>query len=178
MPLPLITRFSFTLSGFSPFFKKKGVSSVVQFVVPVRGVCNPREKNSPLPGLTCRWPRYADGAGVDIMLYNLVAHATAGTSNITLGYTNSAGTASRATPATVPANLTSVPIFSVPYSGTAAAKYGPGIPRQSPDAGVRSLQTLTTSGNLSSGAWAVLAYRPLLTLPITTIGVASERDLL
>jgi hypothetical protein len=34
-----------------------------------------------------------------------------------------------------------------------------------------------TSGNLANGALAVLAYKPLLTLPITTIGVASERDL-
>jgi hypothetical protein len=135
------------------------------------------DTGTPVNTLTCRWPRYTDGAGVDVLLYNLVAHATAGTSNITLNYTNAAGTGSRATPATLPANLTTVPLFSIPYSGTAAAKYGPGIPRQSADTGVRSIQSLVTSGNLSNGAWAVLAYRPLLTLPITTIGVASERDL-
>jgi len=135
------------------------------------------DTGTPVNTLTCRWPRYADGAGVDVLAFNLVAHATAGTSNITLNYTNAAGTGSRATPATLPANLTSVPIFSIPYSGTAAGKYGPGIPRQSPDTGVRSIQSLVTSGNLANGAWAVLAYKPLLTLPITTIGVASERDL-
>jgi hypothetical protein len=127
--------------------------------------------------LTCRWPRYSDGAGVDIMLYNTVAQATSGTSNVTLNYTNAAGTGSRQTPSTVPAVLTTVPIFAIPYSGTASAKYGPFIPRQSTDTGVRSMQSLVTSGNLSSGAWAVLAVKPLLTLPITTIGVASERDL-
>ena len=49
VPLPSITRLSLTLSGFSPFFKKKGVSTVVQAVVPVRGVVSSFEKNSPLP---------------------------------------------------------------------------------------------------------------------------------
>ena len=38
IPLPFMTRFSFTLSGFSPFFRKNGVSSVVHSVVPVSGV--------------------------------------------------------------------------------------------------------------------------------------------
>jgi hypothetical protein len=132
---------------------------------------------TPTNTLTCRWPRYSDGAGVDVMLYNLVAQATSGTSNVTLNYTNAAGTGSRATPATLPAVLTTVPLFAIPYSGTAAGKYGPFMPRQSTDTGVQSMQSLVTSGNLSSGAWAVLAVRPLLTLPITTIGVASERDL-
>ena len=36
-PFPFITKLSFTLSGFSPFLKKNGVSSVVQSVVPVSG---------------------------------------------------------------------------------------------------------------------------------------------
>lgn len=132
---------------------------------------------TPTNTLTCRWPRYSTGAGVDIMLYNLVAQATSGTSNVTLNYTNAAGTGSRQTPATVPAVLTTVPLMAIPYSGTAAGKYGPFIPRQSTDTGVQSIQSLVTSGNLSSGAWGVLAVKPLLTLPITTIGVASERDL-
>lgn len=132
---------------------------------------------TPTNTLTCRWPRYATGAGVDVMLFNLVAHATAGTSNITLNYTNAAGTGGKATPATLPANLTTVPIFSVPYSGTASGKYGPFLPRAAGDTGVQSMQSLVTSGNLANGAWAVAAVKPLLTLPITTIGVASERDL-
>jgi hypothetical protein len=96
---------------------------------------------------------------------------------MTLNYTNAAGIGGKATPATLPACLTVVPIFSIPYSGTAAGKYGAAMPRAAGDTGVRSMQSLVTSGNLSSGAWAVLAYKTLLTLPITTIGVASERDL-
>jgi hypothetical protein len=135
------------------------------------------DAGTPANTLTCRWPRYSDGAGVDILCYNLVAQATSGTSNVTLNYTNAAGTGSRQTPATVPAVLTTVPLMAIPYSGTAAGKYGPAIPRQSTDTGVQSIQSLVTASNLSSGAWGVLAYKPLLTLPISTIGVASERDL-
>jgi hypothetical protein len=135
------------------------------------------DNGTPVNTLTCRWPRYSTGAGVDILAYNLVAFGTAGTSNHTINYTNSAGTGSRQTPATLPASPTSVPIFTIPYSGTAAGRYGPGFPRQSTDAGVQSIQSYVTSGNLANGALAVLAYKPLLTLPITTIGVASERDL-
>jgi hypothetical protein len=77
----------------------------------------------------------------------------------------------------LPTSTTTMPILSIPYSGTASGKYGPFIPLQAPDAGIRSIQTLTTVGNLSNGAWGVCLCKPLLTLPITTIGVASERDL-
>ena len=131
---------------------------------------------TPVNTLTCRWPRYADGAGVDLMLYNTVAAATSGSSTIRATYTNAAGTAARVTPATYPASTTVTPLLGVTYSGTAAGKYGPFI-RQAPDTGVQSIQNIITATNLTSGAWAVLAVRPLLTLPITTIGVASERDL-
>jgi len=132
---------------------------------------------TPVNTMTCRWPRYADGAGVDIMLYNTVAAATSGSSNITATYMNSAGVAGKVTPATLPSSTTVTPLLSVTYSGTAAGKYGPFLPRAAGDAGVRALTNLITATNLTSGAWGVLACRPLLTLPITTIGVASERDL-
>jgi hypothetical protein len=132
---------------------------------------------TPVNTLTCRWPRYADGVGVDVMAYLLVATSTAGTSNQTLTYTNAVGTGSKATPATLPVSGTSNPLMCVPYSGTAAGKYGPFMPRASADTGVRSMESWTTASNLANGAYGILAVKPLLTLPITTIGVASERDL-
>jgi hypothetical protein len=132
---------------------------------------------TPANTLTCRWPRYSDGAGVDVLTYNIVNAATSGSATLKLIYTNAAGTGSKETPATLPASTTVTPLLGITYSGTAAGKYGPFLPRAAGDTGVQSMQSLTTVGNLSSGAWGVLAVRPLLTLPITTIGVASERDL-
>jgi hypothetical protein len=113
------------------------------------------------------------------MTYNTVAAATSGASNITVTYTNAAGTGSRTTPSSpaLPQSTTVTPLLSVTYSGTAAGKYGPFIPRAAGDTGVQSIQNIISGTNLTSGAWGVLAVRPLLTLPITTIGVASERDL-
>jgi hypothetical protein len=37
---------------------------------------------------------------------------------------------------------------------------------------------MSLSASYVSGAWACVFARPLLTLPMTTIGVASERDLI
>src|SRR5882724_1497049 len=50
-PLPCTTRFSRIRSGFCPASRKKGVTAVIQLMVPVTGRSNPREKNSPLPGI-------------------------------------------------------------------------------------------------------------------------------
>src|SRR5713101_10088966 len=49
--VPCTTRFSRIRSGFCPASRKKGVTAVIQLMVPVSGRSNPREKNSPLPGI-------------------------------------------------------------------------------------------------------------------------------
>ena len=52
------------------------------------------------------------------------------------------------------------------------------MPLQSGDKGIRSVQSVTISTSYVSGEFAIGLCRPLLTLPLTTIGVASERDLM
>lgn len=130
--------------------------------------------------VTCRLPRYSDGAGVQTFFYN--PHSTAlgaGTPNLTLGYTNSAGTASRATPSSPasPIAKTAATNGLILYSGTGSGKYGPFVPLQAGDAGVQSIQTIRNDATMTSGQYTVVYCRPLLTLPMTTIGVAAERDL-
>lgn len=129
--------------------------------------------------VTLQLPRYTDGAGVQAFFYNSNATALgAGTPNLSLDYTNSEGTASRATPTVLPIGKTAAANGLILYSGTGAGKYGPFMPLAAGDGGIRSIQTIRNSTSYVSGEYAVMYCKPLLTLPITTLGVASERDLL
>ena len=127
---------------------------------------------------TVTLPRYTTGAGVQAFMWNTNTTAMgAATPNLSIGYTNSAGTAGRATPTTLPVGKTAAANGLILYSGTGLGKYGPFMPLQSGDAGIRSIQTIQNSTSYVSGEYAVGLCKPLLTLPITTLGVAAERDL-
>jgi hypothetical protein len=127
----------------------------------------------------CWLPRYGDGKGVQALTVNTTAFATAGARTLQLTYVNSGGTGARVTPASpaLPTTTTVTPLLGITYSGTAAGKYGPFFPLQAPDAGIRYITNMITGGNLANGELALCFVRPLLTLPLTTIGVAAERDL-
>ena len=128
---------------------------------------------------TVTLPRYTNGAGVQAIVVPSTVMGAA-TPTITLGYTNSVGTASRATPSTpaLPLGNTAAAVSSVVYSGTGSGKYGPFMPLANGDAGIRSVQSINLSASYVSGVLNLLLVKPLLTLPMTTIGVAAERDLL
>ena len=124
-------------------------------------------------------PRYTDGAGVQCFIFNPNTTALgAATPNMSIGYTNSDGTAGRATPTTLPIGKTAASNGLIIYSGTGAGKYGPFMPLQAGDKGIRSIQTIQNSTSYVSGEYCVALCKPLLTMPITTLGVASERDLM
>lgn len=128
---------------------------------------------------TVTLPRYTDGAAVQAILVPSTVMG-AGTPTCTLTYTNSAGTASRTTPTTpaLPLINATAPVSQVAYSGTGAGKYGPFMPLANGDAGIRSVQSVNFSATMTSGVMNLILVKPLLTLPMTTIGVAAERDLL
>ena len=121
-------------------------------------------------------PRYTDGAGVQAFLTPSTVMGAA-TPSLSLGYTNSAGTAGRATPATLPIGNTAAAVTSIVHSGTGAGKFGPFLPLQAGDAGIRSVQSVSLSVSYVSGVLNLVLCKPLLTLPITTLGVTAERDL-
>lgn len=121
-------------------------------------------------------PRYTDGAGVQAFLTPSTVMGAA-TPNLSIGYTNSANTAGRATPATLPIGNSAAAVTSVVYSGTGAGKFGPFMPLQAGDAGIRSVQSVTISVSYVSGVLNLVLCKPLMTLPITTLGVTAERDL-
>ena len=125
------------------------------------------------------WPRYADGKGVRAYIVPSVVMG-AGTPAVTLGYTNTTPTSGRLTPAapSLPVMTATAPVGSIPYSGTGVGKYGPFIPLQSGDAGITSVQSIQLSATMTSGCLNLVICKPLATLPITTVGVAAERDFL
>jgi len=126
-----------------------------------------------------RNPRYSDGVGVQALLVASTA-GTAGTGTFQLTYTNAAGTAAKVTPTSpaLPTNTAVSPLLSIPYSGTGAGKYGPFFPLAAADTGIRSIQNiiLGTAG-VTTGVYNICMVKPLLTLPLSVIGVAAERDL-
>lgn len=127
---------------------------------------------------TVTLPRYTDGAGVQAFAWNTnVTAMGAAAPNLSINYTNSAGVSSRATPATLPSCKASAANGLILYSGTGAGKYGPFMPLQAGDAGIRSIQSIQNSISYISGEYSVGLCKPLLTLPITTQGIAAERDL-
>lgn len=125
---------------------------------------------------TVTLPRYTDGAGVQAFLTPSTVMGAA-TPNLSISYTNSSGVAGKATPATLPIGNSAAAVTSIVYSGTGAGKFGPFMPLAAGDAGIRSVQSVTLSASYVSGVLNLVLAKPLLTLPITTLGVTAERDL-
>lgn len=125
---------------------------------------------------TVTLPRYADGAGVRAYI---VARATcgAGTPTIQISYTNEKGVAGRVVPVTLTAVTTAVAGHIV-HSDPTANHYGAFIPLASGDSGIQSIQSITLNATMTSGSLALVLCRPLTSLPITVLGVQSERNLL
>lgn len=120
--------------------------------------------------------RYTSGAGLRAgLVMNTSSGATAHT--LSLSYTNQAATAGRALPVTVACTASAITPH-ITHSGTGANNYGPFLPMASGDTGVRSVQSVTLSAASGAGTASLVLYKPLAVLPITTVGVAAERDLM
>lgn len=127
--------------------------------------------------ITVGLPRYTDGKGV-LPFITCNTACGAATPSLSITYTDSQGNTGNTTPTTLPVGKTSPIIGLVPYSGTGAGKYGPFMPLAAGDYGVRSIEQVNLSVSYVSGTLAYCLAKPLITLPMTTIGVAAERDLL
>lgn len=131
---------------------------------------------------TITWllPRYTNGAGLNAIFFNPNSTALgAATPNLSLGYTNSAQVASRATPTVLPVGKTAASNSHILYTGaTGAGKYNYAVPRASGDSGIAEINTIQNSTSYVSGAYCVALYKELARFPVTTLGVAAERDFL
>lgn len=131
---------------------------------------------------TLSWllPRYTNGAGVQAIIFNSNATALgAATPNMSLGYTNSTQTTSRATPTVLPIGKTAASNSHIIYTGaTGAGKYNYTMPLQSGDAGIAKIDTIQNSVSYVSGEYTVALVKEVARFPISTLGLASERNLL
>jgi len=131
---------------------------------------------------TVNWllPRYTNGAGLNAIFFNPAATAMgAGTPNLSLNYTNSAQVATRATPTVLPVGKTAASNSHILYTGaTGAGKYNYAVPRASGDSGIASIEGIRNSTSYVSGTYCVALYKELARFPVTTLGVAAERDFL
>jgi hypothetical protein len=123
-------------------------------------------------------PRYTNGAGVQAVMWNTNATPMgAATPNLSLpSYTNAAQSTGRATPTVLPVGKTAASNTLVLYSGTGAGKYGPFVPLQAGDTGIAKADQVQLSVSYVSGEFSIALVKPLITMPMTTIGVASERE--
>jgi hypothetical protein len=120
--------------------------------------------------------RYANGKGC--RLYFVSTTASGATAhNMSISYTNQNGTTSRAFPSTVSMTASAIATH-ISHSGTGGNNYGPFLPLAAGDTGVQNVASVTFSAASGAGAGALCLARPLLTLPLVTAGVVSERDLL
>jgi hypothetical protein len=131
---------------------------------------------------TLNWllPRYTNGAGVNAIIFNPSATPLgAGTPNMSLGYTNSAQTTTRATPTVLPIGKTACPNSQILYTGaTGTGKYNYMMPLQAGDAGIAEINTIQNSTSYVSGTYTVALVKELARFPISTLGLASERNFL
>lgn len=66
----------------------------------------------------------------------------------------------------------------ITHSGTAANNYGPFLPLASGNYGIRQYNYFKLSASSTAGTAALVICKPLAQIPITTAGVAAERDYL
>lgn len=131
---------------------------------------------------TITWllPRYTNGAGVQAIFFNPAATPMgAATPNLSLGYTNSAQEASRATPTVLPIGKTAASNSHILYTGaTGTGKYNYTCPLQSGDAGIAQIDTIQNSTSYVSGTYSVALIKEITRIPLSTLGLAGERNLL
>lgn len=119
--------------------------------------------------------RYTNGQGVRAYLVpNVASGATA--HNLSMSYTNQAGTSGRTLPVTVACTASATP-GHITHSGVAANNYGPFLPMAGGDTGIQSVQSVQLSAASLAGTANLVLARPLLTIPLVAASIASERDL-
>jgi len=120
--------------------------------------------------------RYANGDGV--RAYLVITTTTGATAhNLSMSYTDQANNAANTLPVTVSCTASAITPH-ITHSGTAANNYGPFLPLANGDYGIRSVQTVQLSAASLAGTAALVLARPILTIPLTTVSIASERDFL
>lgn len=123
--------------------------------------------------------RYTNGVGCRLYLVPYSGTVGATAHNFNCSYTDQDGNTGNTMPVTVACTASAIS-GHITHSGTAANNYGPFVPLASGDYGVRNVASVTMSASSAgtSPLAALVLCRPILTLPLTTVSVGAERDLL
>jgi hypothetical protein len=118
--------------------------------------------------------RYSNGVGV--RAYLVITSASGATAhNVAMSYTDQDGNTGNTLPVTVACTASAI-AGHITHSGTAANNYGPFLPLANGDYGIRNVASVTISAASGSGTAALVLAKPLLTIPLPVVSVASERD--
>lgn len=125
-------------------------------------------------------PRYTNGAGVQAIWFNNNAVAMgAATPNLSLGYTNSAQVASRATPTVLPIGKTAASNSHILYTGaTGTGKYNYTMPLQAGDAGIAEINTIQNSVSYVSNEYTVALIKEIAEVPLSILGQTTMENLI
>lgn len=124
---------------------------------------------------TIALPRYADGAGVQLM--PVVVAGQTGGQPFTVNYTNQDGVAGRVTQAaTMSTQFVNGTILHSAQAGVAYVNNGPFLTLQAGDTGVRSVESVTIGGIGDVGLFSLVLVKPLATFSLTGIDAATEID--
>lgn len=125
--------------------------------------------------------RYADGVGCEAFIVSVTAPTGGGPNLSASSYTNSASAAGRVFQGSPTLGAAADAYATrVLHSGNAAGRYGPFLPKQGADTGIKSIQSVTLSGGTAytgSGVLAICIAKPLFDLPLDVSGRWCERDL-
>lgn len=129
---------------------------------------------------TLNWlyPRYTNGAGVNVALFN--SNATplgAATPNLSLVYVNQNQVGSKATPTTLPIGKTAASNTLCLYSGTGSGKYQLAMPFASGDYGVAEITSIQNSTSYVSGEYTALVYYPIVEVQMPALGIGNTVNL-
>jgi len=128
------------------------------------------------------YPRYTNGAGVNAFFYNNNAVAMgAGTPNLYLpDYSRANGQdTGRATPTVYPVGKTAATQSHILHTGaTAAGKYNFSVPLQAGDTGIAQINSIRNDATYTSNEYSVVLYKEIARFPISTLGLAAERNFL
>jgi len=122
-------------------------------------------------------PRYTDGDNVRIMAVVTAPHVTGTGTKFAVSYTNSRGVSGR-TSKTVQLGTQTVN-GTIATSGQATAQcFGPFVPLQDGDSGVRSIESVTFTGVPDVGLLTLVLVRPLADVSLRGVDAAVEVDFL
>ena len=122
-------------------------------------------------------PRYADGAGVQLM--PVVVAGQTGGQTFTVKYTNQDGVEDRVTrTATMSTQIVNGTILHSMQANASYVNNGPFLTLQNGDTGVRSVQSVTIGGIGDVGLFALVLVKPLASFSLYGIDAPTEVDYL